>query len=108
MRPSETKILLPLPFPDLQRAASEGPVIIVNASKYSCDALIVFHDRDPVHFRLQVTQEDVRVLSKKLRDLTVRAEEDVRSELTLFLRKLWDLIVSPIVDRLQAWPSSNH
>ena len=105
MRPSETKILLPSRFPDLQRAASEGPVVIVNASKYSCDALIVFHDRDPIHIRLQVTQEDVRVLSKKLRALTVRAEEeDVRSELTLFLRKLWDPIVSPImiVDRLQA------
>jgi tetratricopeptide (TPR) repeat protein/CHAT domain-containing protein len=97
-----SRFLLPLPFADLQLAASEGPVIIVNASKYSCDALIVFLDRDPVHIPLQITQEDVRDLSKELHTLTVRAtRDDVTKELAFFLRKLWDQIVSPIVDCLQ-------
>ena len=81
--PGLTRFLLPSLFPDLQRAASGGP-IIVNASKYSCDALIMFHDRDPVHIPLQITQEDVT------------------KELAFFLRKLWNQVISPIVHVLQA------
>jgi CHAT domain-containing protein/tetratricopeptide (TPR) repeat protein len=100
--PGLSRFLLPLLFSDLQRAASGGPVIIVNASKYSCDALIIFLDRDPVHIPLQITQEDVRRLSKELHALTVRAKRaDVTKELASFLRKLWDEIVSPIVDCLR-------
>ena len=100
--PGLSRFLLPSLFPDLQRAASGGPVIIVNASKYSCDALIIFLDRDPVHVPLQITQQDVRHLSAELRTLTVRAKrDDVTRELAAFLRKPWDQIVSPIVDSLQ-------
>ena len=100
--PSLSRFLLPSLFPDLQRVASGGPVIIVNASKYSCDALIIILDQDPVHIPLQITQEDVQDLSKELRTLTVRARRvDATKELASFLRKLWDQIVSPIVDRLQ-------
>ena len=59
--------------------------------KYSCDALIVFLDRDPVHVPIQVTQDSVRGLSTKLRTLTKRAErEDMSKELAGFLRKVWD------------------
>ena len=98
--PGLSRFLLPsLPL-DLQHAASGGPVIIVNASKYSCDTLIVFLDRDPVHVLLQITRIDVRELSKELRTLTVRATwDDVTKELASFFRKLWDQIVSPIVGR---------
>ena len=41
-------------FPDLQRAASGGPVIIMNASKYGCDVLIVLADNDSVYILLLV------------------------------------------------------
>jgi CHAT domain-containing protein/tetratricopeptide (TPR) repeat protein len=100
--PGLSRFLLPSLFPDLQRAASGGPVIIVNASQYSCDALIVFLDRDPVHIPLGITQEDVRDLSTELQSLTVRATRaDVTKELASFLRQLWDHIVSPIVDCLR-------
>ena len=100
--PGLSRFLLPSPFPDLQRAASGGPVIIVNASQYSCDALVVFLDGDPVHIPLQITQGDVRDLSTELHTLTVRAtKDDVTKELAFFLRKLWYVIVSPIVDCLQ-------
>ena len=100
--PGLSRFLLPLLFSDLQRAASGGPVIIVNASKYSCDALIVFLNRDPVHIPLRITQEDARALSTELHTLTVRAKRaDVTKELASFLRKLWDEIVLPIVDCLQ-------
>ncbi|KAF8122050.1 TPR-like protein [Boletus edulis] len=100
--PALSCFLLPPLFSDLQRAASGGPVIIVNASKYSCDALVVLLDRDPVHIPLQITQESVRDLSVELSTLTVRAtRDDVTRELAAFLRKLWDEIVSPIVDSLR-------
>ncbi|KAI9567891.1 TPR-like protein [Boletus coccyginus] len=100
--PGLSRFLLPPLFSDLQHAASGGPVIIVNASKYSCDALIVLLDRDPVHIPLQVTQEGVRDMSTELCKLTERAKRfDVTRELAGFLRKLWDQIVSPIVDFLQ-------
>ena len=72
--PGLSRFLLPLLFSDLQRAACGGPVIIVNASKYSCDALIVFIDQDPVHIPLQITQENVRDLSTGLHTLTARKE----------------------------------
>jgi CHAT domain-containing protein/tetratricopeptide (TPR) repeat protein len=100
--PGSSHFLLPLPFHDLQCAASGGPVIIVNASQYGCDALIVFFNRDPVHIPLQITQQDARHLSTELHTLTARAKSaDVTKELAFFLRKLWDQIVSPIVDCLQ-------
>jgi CHAT domain-containing protein/tetratricopeptide (TPR) repeat protein len=100
--PGLSRFLLPSLFPDLQRAASGGPVIIVNASMYSCDALVVFLDRDPVHIPLGITREGVRDLSTELQTLTDRATRaDMTKELASFLRKLWDEIVSPIVDCLR-------
>ena len=53
--PGLSRFLLPPLFSDLRHAAAEGPVIILNASKYSCDALIIFLDCDPVHIPLQIT-----------------------------------------------------
>jgi len=100
--PGLSRFLLPSLFPDLQRAASCGPVIIVNASEYSCDALVVLLDRDPVHIPLHITREVVRDMSTELCKLTERAKRvDVTRELAAFLRRLWDQIVSPIVDFLQ-------
>jgi CHAT domain-containing protein/tetratricopeptide (TPR) repeat protein len=100
--PGLSRFLLPSLFPDVQRAASGGPIIIVNASQYSCDALVVLFDRDPVHIMLQITQKAVRDLSTELHTLTMRSKRvDMTRELAYFLRKLWDQIVSPIVNCLQ-------
>ena len=101
--PGISCFLLPSLFPDLQCAASGGPLIIVSASQHSCDALIVLHDRDPVHIPLQITQENVRGLATELRTLTAHARRaDVTKELAFLLRRLWDQVVWPIVDFLQA------
>ncbi|KAI9567585.1 CHAT domain-containing protein [Boletus coccyginus] len=105
--PGLSRFLLPPFFADLQCAASGGPIIIMNASKYSCDALIVLLDRDPAHIPLRITQEGVRDLSTDFHALTMRATKlDVARELGAFLRILWDQIVSPIVDFLQTTPPS--
>ena len=94
-------LLLPL-FSDLQQAAREGPVIIVNASEYGCDALVVLIDRDPVHIPLSITTRGVRELSSELGTLTVRAKSmDVTRDLAILLRELWDEVVPPILNFLQ-------
>ena len=99
-----SRFLLPSLFTDLQRAAIDGPVIIVNASKYGCDALVVFDDKDPVHIPLPVTKEDVRGLSSNLhtlRNLATQKRMDVTTGFKSFLRELWDRVVSHIVDVLR-------
>ncbi|KAF8436331.1 CHAT domain-containing protein, partial [Boletus edulis BED1] len=99
--PGLSRFLLPSLFSELQRAASGGPVIIVNASQYSCDALVVLLDRDPVHIPLQITRASVRNLSEELHASTERAKKvDVTRELGSLLRNLWDQVVSPIVEFL--------
>ena len=56
----------------------------MNASKYSCDALAVFVDRDPVHIPLPVTREDVQRLTSKLHDSTKLAKRMDTTKSCLF------------------------
>jgi hypothetical protein len=56
MLPDFSRFLRPPLFSDLQKAAEEGPVIIVNASQYSCDVLIVLSDRDFVHVPISISR----------------------------------------------------
>ena len=100
--PGLSRFLQPPLFSDLQIAASSGPVIIVNSSQYSCDALIVLPDRDLVHIALPIMRARVSELSLELRLLTSRARvRDITKELLVFLRQLWDEVVFPIVEILQ-------
>ena len=100
--PGLSRFLLPPLFVDLQLAASGGTVIIVNTSKYSCDALVVLLDQDPVRVPLRITKERVRRLSSDFRSLTVRAKRmNVTRDLAMIFRKLWDQVVSPIANFLR-------
>ncbi|KAH0827381.1 hypothetical protein J3R83DRAFT_4034 [Lanmaoa asiatica] len=100
--PGLSRFLLPSLFSDLQQAAREGPVIIVNASEYGCDALVVLVNQNLVHIPLSITKRDVGQLSSKLSTLTVRAKSmNVTRDLGIILRDIWDLVVSPIVGFLQ-------
>ena len=100
--PGLSRFLLPSLFSDLQQAACEGPVIIVNASEYGCDALVVLADRNPHRIPLAITKRRVRKLSKKLGTLSVLTLKMVVTEkLVIILRELWDKVVSPIVNFLK-------
>ena len=102
--PGLSRFLSPPLFSDLQGAARDGPVIIMNASKCGCDALVVFADKDPVHIPLPVTKEDVRGLSSNLHTLRIHATQrrmGVTTGFRSFMRKLWDRVVSHIVDVAQ-------
>ena len=90
--PGLSRFFLPLLFSELQRAAMDGPIIIMNASKHGCDALVVLTDKEPVHIPLPVMQEDVLELSVRLRTLTMGAKRmdmnDMEREFKIFLRTL--------------------
>ena len=108
--PGLSRFLLPPLFSDLQIAASDGPAVVVNASQYSCDALIVLPDKDPVHVVLPITRPEVFKLSRDLRSLTLGSRfDDLTREFLMFLRQLWDSVVFPIVETLQKLcPHGSH
>jgi hypothetical protein len=62
-----TNFLQAVPFATLQTAASEGPVIIVNISKYRSDAIILLDTCTPVLIPLPTAlPEDIAHLSWSL------------------------------------------
>ncbi|KAG0702961.1 hypothetical protein DFH29DRAFT_1068853, partial [Suillus ampliporus] len=103
--PDFSRFLLPPLFSDLQKAAEDGSVIIVNASQYSCNALIIMVDQDPVHISLDITRAEVSELSSVFQSLTVHAgSSDHEMELNKIvgvLRKLWGRVVGPILQVLR-------
>jgi hypothetical protein len=105
MLPDFSRFLLPPLFSDLQKAGEDGPVVIVNASRYSCDALIVLSSQDPAHVSLDITQAEVSELTSTFQFLTSHAgTSDHKTELYKVvgvLRTLWMRIVAPILEILR-------
>ncbi|KAG2086385.1 uncharacterized protein F5147DRAFT_781650 [Suillus discolor] len=102
MLPDFPWFLLPPLFSDLQKAAEDGPVIIVNASQHCCDALIVLSNQNPVHVPIDITQTEVADLSSEFRSLSKEfGSLDTRLKLVSILRKLWDGVIGPIVQALR-------
>ncbi|KAH7885472.1 CHAT domain-containing protein [Phlebopus sp. FC_14] len=88
-------------FLELQKAASDGPVIIVNASQYTCDAVIVLHTGPPIHVPLpQITLRDVTRMAARFQALTTVKDEHQERRLADLLSDLWDQVVYPIIQKL--------
>ena len=99
-----SRFLLPPCFDDLQRAAEHGPVIIVNASTYTCDALIVLRTGPPVHVPLPCSLADAKQLCSQLLELTRDAHAygaHRESWVKDMLRDLWSSVVESIASVLQ-------
>ncbi|KAG2339573.1 hypothetical protein BDR05DRAFT_847845, partial [Suillus weaverae] len=102
MLPDFSRFLLPPLFSDLQKAAEEGPVIIVNASQYGCDALIIFNAQDPVHVPLDIAQTEVSELSFEFQSLAEQfGASNCQNKLASILRELWNRVVDPVVRALE-------
>ncbi|KAG0691835.1 hypothetical protein DFH29DRAFT_883623 [Suillus ampliporus] len=96
--PDFSQFLLRPLFSDLQKAAEKGPVIIMNASQYGCDALIVFNAQDPVRVPLPITWTEVSELSSDFQTLAKEfGRGDHQNELVNILRQLWYNVVEPVV-----------
>ncbi|KAG1818723.1 CHAT domain-containing protein [Suillus subaureus] len=97
--------LLAPSFSKLKEAAKNGPVIITNASRYSCDAVIVHHKHDPIHIPLtDINASDVLRLSSQFRDIATNRDRGRSTErqLTELLRQIWDTVVFPVVKKLES------
>ncbi|KAG2746753.1 hypothetical protein P692DRAFT_2037012 [Suillus brevipes Sb2] len=88
-----SRFLLPPLFSDLQEAARDGPIIVLVASKYSCDAIIIPHKQPPTNIQLPTNLE-------KLQTLVVKLKSTSRPALAKALIELWDDVVRPVVDIL--------
>ncbi|KAG1753662.1 CHAT domain-containing protein [Suillus paluster] len=100
-----SRFLLPLSYEDLQAAACDGPVIILIASEYSCNAIIVPTSGVPHHVPfLSLTLADVEKLkydfAMAIRHASLMGPTESRTDLIVLLRKIWDEIMLPIVDVL--------
>ncbi|RYP04852.1 hypothetical protein DL765_010032 [Monosporascus sp. GIB2] len=75
---------------EMQAEAVPGPIVIVNASPYRCDAFII----EPQGIRLQ------RLENLKLEDITINAGRLRSTNLTSVLEWSWDTIAHPILSAL--------
>ncbi|KIJ60775.1 hypothetical protein HYDPIDRAFT_116834 [Hydnomerulius pinastri MD-312] len=96
-----SRFLLPPLFADLQQAALEGPVVVLVASKFSCDAIIVLHTRSPIHVRLQITLKEIRdLVLKHLLNIHHSDGPDYGTFVEV-MGKLWKKVISPVVRELK-------
>ncbi|KAG2122484.1 CHAT domain-containing protein [Suillus clintonianus] len=101
-----SRFLLPPLYEDLQAAARHGPVIILVASKYSCNAVVVPTSGQPHHVRFpRITFADLEKLkddfATAIRHAARMHPAEPRKKLRVRLRILWDEIMLPIVNVLQ-------
>jgi len=94
-----SNFLQAVPFPTLQMAAVEGPVILINISDHHSDAIIVHINKPPILVTLpEATPNHLTSLNEQL----ACALAVTKSSKLIFpiLCDLWNHIVSPICDCL--------
>ncbi|EJD06604.1 uncharacterized protein FOMMEDRAFT_151880 [Fomitiporia mediterranea MF3/22] len=104
--PGFKSFLKAMPFKELQRAASEGPIIIVNHSEYRSDALIIFfhdvHSVVCVSLDMEFYGDSIKLCNElvntrqRLKSHPMKYEE----KLCEAMKMLWDRVVSKVVGRL--------
>jgi hypothetical protein len=100
-----------VPFATLQKAAAEGPVIIVNISRYRSDAIILRDVGDPVLVPLPETSPNaLNRLSSQLTKVHASDGKDSARQILPILRNLWDNIAFPVREQLVAlkWRTSHE
>ncbi|RSM01307.1 hypothetical protein CEP52_008573 [Fusarium oligoseptatum] len=76
---------------DMKAAATEGPIIVINVSKYGCDAIIIKTDNLIRHSFSKVTMADIQ-----------REAVDATNMSSRVLEWLWDEIAKPVLDKLDS------
>ncbi len=97
--------MIPLPFDAIRSAASSGPVIIINHSKYRSDILILRYNASP---SLIPTPRDFYRRASALKDELLDARNKYGPDsnhynqtLAYILTELYDLVGKPVIDRLR-------
>lgn len=103
------RFLQPPKVQDLIMAAADGPVILLNASQYRCDALALTSQGVRMIPLPGVSTEllirhgiyvQMTAANAGNRDLTARDYDDLRIEFTKTLPWLWDEIAAPVLQEL--------
>ncbi|KAG1738571.1 CHAT domain-containing protein [Suillus occidentalis] len=97
-----SRFLLPPMFADLQEVARGGPIIVLVASKSSCDAIIITHTQPPTSIQLPTDCKKLITLVLELREAIGKDASPKGNQTALIkaLRKLWDDVVCPVVENL--------
>jgi CHAT domain-containing protein len=97
-----SRFLLPPMFADLQEAARDGPIIMLIASKSSCDAIIITHTQPPTSIQLPTDFEKLTTLVNALREAIGKDAGPKGNQTALIkgLRKLWGDVVRPVAEYL--------
>jgi tetratricopeptide (TPR) repeat protein len=91
-----SRFLLPPLFSDLQDAARDGPIIVLIASRSSCDAIIIPHKQPPTKIPLPTNLE-------KLQILVARFQRRGTITLITALVELWNDVVRLVVENLRGF-----
>ena len=98
-----TDFLRAVPFSTLQKAAAEGPIIIINISQYRSDAIIFQDVGDPVIVPLPKSLPTILAeMSSKFVTACASQGEDSARLILPILRSLWDNITFPVRTQLVA------
>jgi CHAT domain-containing protein len=102
--PGLERLLLPSSFNTLRSAASRGPVIVINHCEWRSDIIIIIPDSPP---SLITTSRDFFKDANKLKEDLLRKRQGYgsdsktyRSSLTRVLKRLYELVGKPVIERL--------
>ncbi|KAG1785495.1 CHAT domain-containing protein [Suillus plorans] len=97
-----SRFLLPPLFSDLQDAGRDGPVIVLIASKSSCNAIIISHKQPPTSIQLHTNVSKLIELVFTFRDAVEKDAGPKGNQRALMeaLRELWKVVVCPVVETL--------
>jgi tetratricopeptide (TPR) repeat protein len=98
-----TDFLRAVPFATLQTAAAEGPIIIINISRYRSDAIILQYVGEPVIVPLPGTLPEIlEELSSQFATACASHGKDSARLILPILRSLWENIAFPVRTQLVA------
>ncbi|KAH9986986.1 hypothetical protein BJV74DRAFT_885732 [Russula compacta] len=103
-QPGFDTFLIPPSFDTLRSAATGGPVILINHSKWRSDIIILLHDSPP---SLIPTSDDFYDHAKRLHDKLLAARNigldsrEYEDALCYTLEQLYDLVGHPVIERLR-------
>ncbi|KAG1747724.1 CHAT domain-containing protein [Suillus lakei] len=84
-----------------RHAARDGPVVMLIASKLSCDAIIIPHKQPPTSIQLPINFEKLLTLATFQEVIEKEAgPKGSQTGLIKALRELWDKVVHPVVKNL--------
>ncbi|KAJ7827433.1 CHAT domain-containing protein [Mycena leptocephala] len=113
-QPGLQKYLCPKDWRDLRQVSKDGPVVILNSHRDSCDAILLHSGSEPIRIKLEDILQELGDKKKSIHQLLTKDQnrdghrEEIPGSAELIpdfksiLIWLWDKIVSPIYTELKS------